>query len=430
MSSACGPWRSRAARRRRRSRARARPDRELAARAARTSSFARWKPKISTRAPQRGEPSVGDPRAAVGRRLRSISVEVGGEAPRRRTRRTPPSSRRAAARRRCSLRRYGSSLVLRADLGGVVGQLALVARDRLRRAPARRATSGSATPTHRRAPAPRRGSAGARARAPGRAPPRSSPARRGLPSWSPPIQVPKRSGARRAGSRSPVVARAARRRVEQALLEEPEPVADLVDDPRPPRAHLVGLPEERHLLGERGSTAVARRGAASGRRARASSRASRRCACEDGAARRLGRMRRQDELERDAARPRRAAPSLDAGLPSRANASVERLARDALLVLVLAPPAQAVVLLREVRELEVEAERAQDRRLPLERQRATASASSPAGPGGRLAVPRESSRIRSSSREQPLALLLDEHPRRGCPRAGGRRGGAVPRRVA
>ena len=38
--------------------------------------------------------------------------------------------------------------------------------------------------------------------------------------------------------------------VEQALLEEPEPVPDLVADAWPLAAHLVGLPEDRDLLGE------------------------------------------------------------------------------------------------------------------------------------------------------------------------------------
>ena len=61
------------------------------------------------------------------------------------------------------------------------------------------------------------------------------------------------------------------RRVEQALLEEPEPVADLVDDARPLRAHLVGLPERGHLLGDRASSAASRRSAGgAGRRARSS----------------------------------------------------------------------------------------------------------------------------------------------------------------
>ena len=40
-------------------------------------------------------------------------------------------------------------------------------------------------------------------------------------------------------------------RVPEALLEEPQPLPDLVDDPRPLGADLVRLPEQRDLLGER-----------------------------------------------------------------------------------------------------------------------------------------------------------------------------------
>ena len=39
-------------------------------------------------------------------------------------------------------------------------------------------------------------------------------------------------------------------RIPEALLEEPQPLPDLVDDPRPLGADLVGLPEQRDLLGE------------------------------------------------------------------------------------------------------------------------------------------------------------------------------------
>ncbi len=42
-----------------------------------------------------------------------------------------------------------------------------------------------------------------------------------------------------------------RNRVPEALLEEPEAAPDLVDDLRAPRAHLVGLPEDRDLLRQR-----------------------------------------------------------------------------------------------------------------------------------------------------------------------------------
>jgi hypothetical protein len=56
-------------------------------------------------------------------------------------------------------------------------------------------------------------------------------------------------------------------------------------------------------------------------------------------------MRSEDELERD---PRRGRGDLD-GIEAREGVC-ERLARDVLLVLVLAAAAQPVVLLREVRQ--------------------------------------------------------------------------------
>ena len=71
----------------------------------------------------------------------------------------------------------------------------------------------------------------------------------GLPSRSPPIQLPNRSGC--PGRRRCHSSTRSERGVPQALLEEPQPLADLVDDPRSRRAHLVGLPEDRDLLGQR-----------------------------------------------------------------------------------------------------------------------------------------------------------------------------------
>src|SRR5581483_9660260 len=87
----------------------------------------------------------------------------------------------------------------------------------------------------------------------------------------------------------------------------------------------------------------------------------------------------------------------------------ERLARRPSLSLVLAPPPQPVVLFREVGQLEVEAERAQHRRLPLERE--LADGRSQLGPraglagGPRLARECPDPLLRG---EQALAFLLDE----------------------
>ena len=70
----------------------------------------------------------------------------------------------------------------------------------------------------------------------------------GLPSRSPPIQ--RAEPERRAGQARLPDGEQVGRRVPQAVLEEPEPLTDLVDDPGPVGAHLVGLPEDRDLLGE------------------------------------------------------------------------------------------------------------------------------------------------------------------------------------
>ena len=59
---------------------------------------------------------------------------------------------------------------------------------------------------------------------------------------------PERERRRRAGQALAPDAQQLGRGVEQAVLEEPERVADLVRDPEAVVSHLVGLPEERHLL--------------------------------------------------------------------------------------------------------------------------------------------------------------------------------------
>ena len=117
----------------------------------------------------------------------------------------------------------------------------------------------------------------------------------GFPSASPPIQLPKRSGAGASGKAATVLGEQPLGRVDQALFEEPVAVANLVHDLRPARPHLVRLPEHRDLPRERVLDVLAlvepgeERGDAEVRR-------------ENGAARRLGRMRREDELQRDLAR--------------------------------------------------------------------------------------------------------------------------------
>ena len=100
----------------------------------------------------------------------------------------------------------------------------------------------------------------------------------GLPSASPPIQVPQRSGGGAPGQQAPVVGEQALGRVDEALLEEPVAVADLVDDAGPPRPHLVRLPVRGDLAGERRLDLASRRaGASSGSSSSASRAAIRRC---------------------------------------------------------------------------------------------------------------------------------------------------------
>ena len=78
----------------------------------------------------------------------------------------------------------------------------------------------------------------------------------------------------RPGQVAPVVGEQPLGCVDQALLEEPVAVADLVDNARTPRPHLVRLPEERDLGGERLDLAATR---CSGSSSSASSAAIRRC---------------------------------------------------------------------------------------------------------------------------------------------------------
>jgi hypothetical protein len=75
-------------------------------------------------------------------------------------------------------------------------------------------------------------------------------------------------------------------------------------------------------------------------------------------------MRRQHELQREATRCLGEVGVRHVRCAKAGDRLRQRLARHALLVLVLASPAQPVVLLREVDELEVDAERPQHERLP------------------------------------------------------------------
>ena len=108
-------------------------------------------------------------------------------------------------------------------------QRRLVGGDR-RAAPRPRRRRRRRRPRRAPAPAPRRGrcAAPACARAPGRR--QLAGVALGLPSWSPPIHVPKRSGGGAPGSAARQRAARPRPGVEQAGLEEPQALAHLVVD--------------------------------------------------------------------------------------------------------------------------------------------------------------------------------------------------------
>ncbi len=196
-------------------------------------------------------------------------------------------------------------------------------------------------------------------------------------------------------------------RVPEALLEEPQPLADLVDDPRPLGADLVGLPEQRDLLGE----GVLEPPPLGERRALVVEAGEERgdppVRLEDRAARRLGRMGGEDELD-----PEPLSCRLDLGLVDPAPVELrerigKRLARHPSLGLVLAAPADPVVLLGDVDELEEQRERPQHGALALRAERGDRVGERlPWAAGARIAGEGADPLLVV---EQILAFLLDEH---------------------
>ena len=215
---------------------------------------------------------------------------------------------------------------------------------------------------------------------------------------SPPIHEPKATGGGESGSLAPPLLEEIRRRRHQAVLEEPEPVADLVRDAQPVVPHLVRLPEQRHLLGD----PLLRLELLDGGDARvvelAQLRRDANVAEQNRAPRRFRWVCGQHEPDLRAVR---ALVEVIAELQERA---LERLARDATVVRVLAAAAQPVMLLGEVRELEVEAERAQDECLLARAERRV--------DGGDRAVAAGRARVATDlldELEEPRSFLLDEH---------------------
>ncbi len=207
------------------------------------------------------------------------------------------------------------------------------------------------------------------------------------------------------GQEAAVVGEHALTCVEEALLEEPQPVADLVHHLRAHGADLVGLPEDRDLLRELRLELVALVRAQRGLVEPREQRRDAGLGAQQRAPARLGRMRGQDELERELREAPRALlgghrGELLEGLP-------ERLARRVLLAVVLAPPAQPVVLLGGVRELEVDAEGPQHPRLALGGERTHGLAHERRVAELTRAPGRGPDRLLGG--EERLALLLDEH---------------------
>ena len=129
---------------------------------------------------------------------------------------------------------------------------------------------------------------------------------------------------------------------------------------------------------------------------------------EDRAPRRLGRVGGEDELDaHPLGLPRELLLAHAGGVQTRER-GLERLARDAALVLVGAAAPEPVVLLGDVRELEEDAERPQHDGLALERERPRSSR--------RAARARPLAARPARERADPLdevehllPLLLDEH---------------------
>ena len=182
-------------------------------------------------------------------------------------------------------------------------------------------------------------------------------------------------------------------------------------------AHLVRLPEQRHLLGD---ALLGLRAARSARGAGSSSRRS--CTAMRMCASRTVRRVASVGCAVSTSRIDVVVRALVDGLTELLERVLERLARDAAVVRVLTPAAQSVMLLGEVRELEVEAERAQHERLlaraqiRIDARRRCRRAARTARRGGCAR------RARAATRPPARRARC-----RGSSRAGGRRGAAARR---
>ena len=194
-------------------------------------------------------------------------------------------------------------------------------------------------------------------------------------------------------------------RVVQALLDEPEAVPDLIADTRPVVPYLVGLPEDRDLLRELllELEALGRRqvGVVHAREQPCNPDVS----PEQRPPRRLGRVGREDELQRGLAETVLELPRRD-GLELVERLG-ERLAWGPVLSGNLAAAADPVVLLCRVRELEVEAEGPEHPLLHLRRELVDRFAD--VGGGALLSRAARACPHALLGGEEVLALLLDQH---------------------
>ena len=282
-------------------------------------------------AAQRRQPAVGDALAARGaqaavEQARSAS-QLGGVGVARLVAAARASLLEPRARSAVSLRAVRLVGVRSPISSREARQRRLVAAIERQQRPRRRRRAGRARRARARARAPRRGSGAAPAsRARASASPMRSGAAVGLPSWSPPIQLPKRSGEPAVGQRAAAMrpSSVARRRRTARRSKNHSPWRISSTTRGRLRAHLVGLPEARDLLGQRPLDAARSRRRARARRAASSSPAQAQLALQHRAARGLGRVRRQHELERRSA----LAPAARLATPPRSwrERGVERLA--------------------------------------------------------------------------------------------------------
>ncbi len=197
--------------------------------------------------------------------------------------------------------------------------------------------------------------------------------------------------------------------VPEAVFEEPERLPNLVHDARPVRANLVGLPENRDLLRQCQLPVGPLCGRETGVVEPIQQLRDPAVLREDRPRKRLRGMRGEDQLDRHAARRGLHLVGRDALPLEQRQCLGERLTRIAALELELAAAPNPVMLLGDVREVEVDGERAQDDglRLDVERRDRLRERSRSAGVAA-ATEPREQAHALFEAIEL-LAFLLGEH---------------------